>query len=225
MYYTAIDMFLEYFILHSMQCPNDRMDLSNYIYTVALLINHLLNAADLARALGVDGKTVASYLDLLVDLLLVRRLAPWHANAGKRLVKAPKVYIRDSGLVHALLGLGDAEALLGHPVAGASWEGFVIEALISAAPEGTVPSFYRTSAGAEIDLLLSQPGGRSWAVEVKRSLSPKPERGFHIACADLDPERKFVVYPGAETFPIGHGVDAIGLEALCAELSIASGRG
>lgn len=185
----------------------------------------LLNAADLARALGVDGKTVASYLDLLVDLLLVRRLAPWHANAGKRLVKAPKVYIRDSGLVHALLGLGDAEALLGHPVAGASWEGFVIEALISAAPEGTVPSFYRTSAGAEIDLLLSQPGGRSWAVEVKRSLSPKPEKGFHIACADLDPERKFVVYPGAETFPIGHGVDAIGLEALCAELSIASGRG
>jgi predicted AAA+ superfamily ATPase len=184
----------------------------------------LLNAAELARALGVDGKTVASYLDLLVDLLLVRRLAPWHANAGKRLVKSPKVYIRDSGLVHALLGLGDAEALLGHPIAGASWEGFVIEALIAAAPDGTVPSFYRTSAGAEIDLLLSLPGGRSWAVEVKRSLSPKPEKGFHIACADLHPERKFVVYPGTETFPVGHGVDAIGLERLCAEL-IAAGPG
>jgi predicted AAA+ superfamily ATPase len=97
----------------------------------------LLNAAALARALAVDGKTVASYLDLLVDLLLVRRLAPWHGNIRKRLVKSPKVYVRDSGLVHALLGLGDREAVLAHPVAGGSWEGLAIESLIAAAPNVT----------------------------------------------------------------------------------------
>ena len=97
----------------------------------------LLNAAALARALGVDGKTVAAYLDLLVDLLLVRRLPPWHGNVKKRLVKAPKVYVRDSGLAHALLGIGEREVLLGHPVAGASWEGLAIESLIAAAPGGT----------------------------------------------------------------------------------------
>ncbi len=112
----------------------------------------LLNAAALARALAVDGKTVASYLDLLVDLLLVRRLAPWHGNIRKRLVKSPKVYVRDSGLVHALLGIGDHEALLSHPVAGGSWEGLAIESLIAAAPAGSEAHFFRTAAGAEIDL-------------------------------------------------------------------------
>lgn len=179
----------------------------------------LLNAAEFARGLGVDGKTVASYLDLLVDLLLVRRLQPWHSNAGKRLVKSPKVYVRDSGLVHALLGIRDNEELLGHPVVGPSWEGFVIETLIEAAPEGTQPYFYRTSAGAEIDLLLALPGGKLWAVEVKRSLSPRPEKGFHIACADLDPERRLLVYPGDDSFPVGGGVTAVGLHQLAAELA------
>lgn len=126
----------------------------------------LLNAAALARALVVDGKTVARYLDLLVDLLLVRRLPPWQRNVGKRLVKSPKVYVRDSGLVHALLSISDHEALLAHPVAGASWEGLVIESLLAAAPTGTEASFYRTSAGAEIDLLLELPGqSKPWAIE------------------------------------------------------------
>jgi predicted AAA+ superfamily ATPase len=179
----------------------------------------LLNAAEFARGLGVDGKTVASYLDLLVDLLLVRRLPTWHSNAGKRLVKSPKVYIRDSGLVHALLGLRDQEAILGHPVAGGSWEGFVIETLIRRAPAGTSPFFYRTSAGAEIDLLLTLPSGKLWAIEVKRSLSPRPEKGFHLACADLRPDRKFVVYPGQERFPLPHDVQAISLGDLTADLA------
>lgn len=179
----------------------------------------LLNAAQFARGLGVDGKTVASYLDLLVDLLLVRRLQPWHANAGKRLVKSPKVYIRDSGIAHALLGIPDREGLLGHPVAGPSWEAFAIETLISTAPEGTDAAFYRTSAGAEIDLVLTLPGGRHWAVEVKRSLAPRPEKGFHIACGDIAPERRFVVYPGRETYPLGNGVEAIGLPSLAALLN------
>jgi predicted AAA+ superfamily ATPase len=174
----------------------------------------LLNAAALARGLGIHVRTVTGYLDLLVDLLLARRLAPWHANVGKRLVKSPKVYVRDSGLVHALLGLGDREALLGHPVAGTSWEGFVIENLLAAAPAAVQPFHYRTGGGAEIDLLLAWPDGRLWAVEVKRSLSARPTRGFHAALADLAPARAFVVHAGEDSFPLGEGIEALPLAAL-----------
>jgi len=178
----------------------------------------LLNAAEFARALGVDGKTVASYLDLLVDLLLVRRLEPWHANVGKRLVKSPRIYVRDSGIAHALLGLATREDVLGHPVAGASWEGFVIETLAAAAPAGTRSNFYRTAAGAEIDLVLTLPGQQFWAIEIKRSLAPNVEKGFHHACEDLDPRRRIVVYPGSERFPLGGGIEAIPLQELGREL-------
>jgi uncharacterized protein len=179
----------------------------------------LLNVAQLARNLGVDAKTAHHYIDLLCDLLLVRRLMPWHANVGKRLVKSPKVYVRDSGLVHALLGIESMDNLLSHPVVGASWEGFVLENLLACAPMGTHAHFYRTSGGAEVDLLLSLPSGELWALEVKRSLQPKVERGFHAACEDLKPARKLVVYPGIETFPMAHGVEATPLAALCATLS------
>jgi len=174
----------------------------------------LLNAADFARSLSVDGKTVASYLDLLVDLLLVRRLEPWHSNAGKRLVKSPRVYVRDSGLVHTLLGLETLDDILGHPVSGASWEGFVIETLHAVLPEGSRSNFYRTSAGAEVDLVLTLPGGRQWAIEIKRSLSPKVERGFHHACEDLQPDRRIVVYPGSETFPQPGDIEVLPLRSL-----------
>jgi predicted AAA+ superfamily ATPase len=180
----------------------------------------LLNAAALARALAVDGKTVASYLDLLVDLLLVRRLSPWHGNIRKRLVKSPKVYVRDSGLVHALLGIGDREMLLSHPVVGATWEGMAIESLIAAAPDGTEAHFFRTAAGAEIDLLLKLPGRRKpWAIEIKRGLAPKIERGFHLACDAVRPERRLVVYGGVERFPLAETVEAVSLGGLCEELS------
>lgn len=179
----------------------------------------LLNAAQLARGLGVDGKTVAGYLDLLVDLLLARRLPPWHRNVGKRLVKSPKILIRDSGLTHALLGLREKEDILGHPILGPSWESFVAETLIRAAPEGTTASFYRTAAGAEIDLLLELNGGRIWAIEIKRGLAPKIERGFHIACADLSPERRFVVYSGVERFALAAEVEAISLPDLAGLLA------
>jgi len=186
----------------------------------------LLNAAALARALGVDGKTVAAYLDLLVDLLLVRRLLPWHGNVRKRLVKSPKVYVRDSGLVHALLAVADREALFAHPVAGGSWEGLAIESLIAAAPNGTEPYFFRTAAGAEVDLLLKLPGRRKpWAIEVKRGLAPKLDRGFHLACEAVRPERRLVIYGGAERFPLAEGVEAIALDALCSELSAVSSAG
>lgn len=183
----------------------------------------LLNAAQLARNLSVSAKTIASYLDLLVDLLLVRRLPPWHANLGKRLVRSPKVYLRDSGVLHTLLGIEDKEALLSHPVLGASWEGHVIESLLASAPDGVQGHFYRTSAGAEIDLLLGWPDGRKWAVEIKRSLAPRPERGFHFACADLKPERRFIVYPGTESFAVGSDVEAVSLRELAQRVAAAGG--
>ena len=178
----------------------------------------LLNTAQFARNLGVDVKTASGYLDLLVDLLLVRRLPPWHANLGKRLVKSPKVYVRDSGLVHALLNIPDKETLLAHPVVGQSWECFVIENLLVCAANKAQGYFYRSSGGAEIDLLLSWPDGSLWAIEIKRSLNPKLERGFHAACADLAPTRKFVVYPGAERYRLAADIEAISLYELAAEL-------
>ena len=180
----------------------------------------LVNASVLARSLALDMRTVNRYLDLLVEMFLVRRLEPWHANLGKRLTKSPKLYVRDSGLLHALLGLPDEETLLGHPAVGASWEGFVLENLITAAGTNASAHFYRTSSGAEVDLLLNWPSGESWAIEVKRSLAPKVERGFHSACEDLQPTRKLVIYPGDEPFPLGHGVQAMPLTTLCHELAL-----
>ena len=179
----------------------------------------LSNAADLGRALGVDGKTVASYLDLLVDLMLVRRLEPWLANIGKRLVRSPRIYVRDTGILHALLGLGTMDDLLGHPVAGASWEGLVVETAHATMPDGTEAQFYRSGAGAEVDLVLTLPGGGCWAIEVKRSLAPKVERGFHHACEDLQPERRIVVYPGVEAFPLPNGIEVMSLRQFGQELS------
>jgi len=178
----------------------------------------LLNTAQFARNLGVDVKTAGSYLGLLVDLLLVRRLPPWHTNLGKRLVKSPKVYIRDSGLAHALLNVADKETLLAHPVLGASWQGFAIENLIANAGDMAQAHFYRSSSGAEIDLLLAWPDGRLWAIEIKRSLTPKPERGFHAACSDLAPERRFIVYPGDERYRLAEDIEAIPLPALAQAL-------
>ncbi len=179
----------------------------------------LLNASRLAAGLQITSPTVTRYVDLLSDLLLVRRLQPFHRNSGKRLVKSPKVYVRDSGLVHALLGLRTLNDVAGHPVAGASWESMVIESLLAAAPERTVASFYRTAAGAEIDLLLEIPGHGLWAIEMKRSLSARPEKGFHIACQDLQPDRRFVVNAGFDQYPIGSETMAVGLPGLAKMLT------
>jgi len=180
----------------------------------------VLNASRLASGLEVSAPTVTRYVDLLVDLLLVRRLQPLHANVGKRLVKSPKVYVRDSGLVHALLGIEDHPELAGHPVVGASWEGFVIENLLAVAPRRTLPGFYRTAAGAEIDLVLELPGERGlWAIEIKRGLSGLPTKGFHNALADLKPKRSFVVYAGDERYPIAKDIEVIGVRELAEELA------
>ena len=179
----------------------------------------LWNAAAYARSLAVDGKTAARYVDLLADLLLVRRLPPFHANVRKRLVKSPKAYVRDSGIVHTLLRLDSAEEVLGHPIAGASWEGFVVETLLRAAPERTRASFYRTATGVEVDLVLELPGNRTWAVEIKRGLAPAVGRGFRAALADVNPERAFLVHGGEDRYPKGEGVEAIGLKAMAEELA------
>lgn len=178
----------------------------------------LLNAAQLGRGLGVGGITVSRYLDLMVDLLLVRRLPPLLTNVGKRLVRSPKVYVRDSGVLHALLGLPDKDALLGHPVAGPSWEGAVIENLLAIIGPWAQASFYRTSGGAEIDLVIQWPSGATWAVEIKRSLAPTVERGFHSALADLKPERALIVYPGEERRRTSSAVEVIGLSELCEQV-------
>jgi hypothetical protein len=180
----------------------------------------LLNASRLASGLSVSAPTVTNYVSLLVDLLLVRRLPPHHANVGKRLVKSPKTYVRDSGLVHALLGIESLDELLGHPVAGASWEGFVIESLLASAPERAQAGFYRTAAGAEVDLVLEFGGKQGlWAIEIKRGLAAKPERGFHHALEDLRPSKAFVVYSGSDRYPLGADIEAISVRELAKELA------
>lgn len=168
----------------------------------------------LASSLGVSSPAVARYIDLLVDLQLVRRLGSWSANMGKRLVKAPRLYVRDSGLVHALLGLRDLNDLAGHPVCGPSYEGFCIENILAAAGPIYTAYAYRTHAGAEIDLLLAKAGQPYMAIEVKRSTAPALSKGFDVACDDLGLTRRYVVYPGAELFPMRYGATAIDLQSL-----------
>ncbi|HWZ51360.1 MAG TPA: DUF4143 domain-containing protein [Granulicella sp.] len=179
----------------------------------------MLNGAQLAAGLGISGQTVARYLDVMVDLLLVRRLQPWTTNAGKRLVRSPKVYVRDSGLLHTLLGIRDQETLLGHPVVGASWEGMLIENILSSVPATTRAWFYRTAVGAEIDLVLETTPNERWAIEIKRSLGdPKPSRGFYIGCEDIKAVRQIVLYPGDDTFKLDAKTDVMPLRTLLSEL-------
>ena len=179
----------------------------------------LLNTSKLASGLSISARTVTGYIDLLADLLLVRRLRPFYSNVRKRLVKSPKIYVRDSGIVHALLGIADYNSLAGHPVVGPSWEGFAIENLLSVAPAGTMASFYRTSAGAEVDLVLELPGSRGpWAIEIKRGLSGALGRGFRNAVEDIRPERSFVLTAGADRYPVAENVEAIGLREMASVL-------
>lgn len=177
-----------------------------------------LNAAQFAKSLEVSGVTVGRYLDLMVDLLLVRQLKPWTYNVGKRLVRSPKVYVRDSGITHALLNIPTVNDLLGHPVVGGSWEGFVIENILSVLPSGVQPYFYRTPGGAELDLVLEFGVSERWGVEIKRSSSPSLSKGFHIACDDIKAARKYVVYSGQDSFSMGQDVRAISLNGLMEEV-------
>jgi predicted AAA+ superfamily ATPase len=179
----------------------------------------ILNASRLGAGLSVSAPTITKYIDLLVDLLLVRRLNPFHANIGKRLVKSPKIYIRDSGLTHALLGIETHNDLAGHPVVGASFEGFIIENILAVVPNRTKVSFYRTIAGGEIDLLLELPNNHGlWAIEIKRGLAARPTKGFYNAIEDLKPDKSFVVYSGGDRYPINAAVEAIGVYELASIL-------
>jgi hypothetical protein len=168
----------------------------------------LLDQSRLASALAVSGQTVGRYIDLLCDLMLVRRLPSWSGNVGKRLVRSPKVYVRDSGILHALLGLQSLDTVLGHPVAGSSWEGFVIDQLIAAAPQAQA-SFYRTSHGAEVDLVIEFGSGKTWVIEIKRSSAPTVSKGFYLAAADLRAARKLLVAAVDNPFPMRDGVEVM----------------
>jgi predicted AAA+ superfamily ATPase len=170
------------------------------------------NAAEPARALGVNTSTTSRHLDLLTDALMVRQLQPWHANLGKRQVKSPKVYVRDSGLLHQLLGVGSEKALLSHPKLGASWEGFVIEQVLASEPHDEA-WFWATYQGAEIDLLLRR-GDRLFGVECKRADAPRLTPSIRVALEDLGLERVAVVYPGAQRYALAERVEAVPLVSL-----------
>ena len=177
-----------------------------------------VNVAKLAGGLDVSAHTAKRYIELLEDLLLVRTLRPWAGNIKKRLVKAPKVYIRDSGIAHALLNLTTRDDVLGHPVVGASWEGFALENILSVMPDGATSWFYRTAAGAEIDLVIEQRLHQRIAIEIKRSLAPSVSKGFHLGCEDIKAKHRYIVYPGAEQYPISNGVIVMPLVDMMTEL-------
>jgi hypothetical protein len=178
---------------------------------LAHLQGETINCSKLAANLEVDAKTVSHYIDILTQLLLIRRLEPWHVNVKKRLIKSPRFYIRDSGIQHRLLGIDHYNSLLSNPVLGKSWEGFVIENIHSVLPRRAETYFYRTAAGAEIDLVVKMPSSEIWAIEIKHGIAPKLNKNFYQTCEDVQATRKYVVYGGDDLFPIANGVTVISL--------------
>jgi len=196
------------------------MALQRFWTMVAHYHAQLWKATEPARALGVSESTTRRYLDLLSDALMVRQLQPWHANLSKRQVKAPKIYVRDTGLLHQLLGIRTAKELLSHPKAGASWEGFVLEQVL-ALEEHDEAYFWATHQGAEIDLLLRREG-RLFGVECKRTDTPRLTPSIRIALADLALERVAIIYPGVQRYQLAARVEAVPLETLAAGGSLFS---
>lgn len=173
-----------------------------------------LDLTKLSGSLAISTTTVRNYLDTLTDLFLVRQLKPWHGNTKKRMVKTPKVYVRDSGILHALVGIKDYNDLSGHPIYGMSWEGFVIEQILQRMPYRTEATYYGSSAGAEIDLILETPDKGVYAIEIKRTVSPKISKGFRLACEEIKPDKRFYVIPTEQSFPMDKETTAIGVEEL-----------
>jgi len=208
--------FIRHFLntdLPGLGVPVDAQTMGRFWRMIAHLHGQLFNASAVANSLGVSAPTARRWLDHLVDALVVRRLEPCHGNLGKRLVKSPKVYVRDSGLLHSLLGVRGVGDLLGHPATGASWEGFVIEQICAQLQDSAQVSFYRTAAGAELDLVI-EVGGRRFGVEVKFSSAPTVTKGFWNACEDLGLQRAFVVAPVRSGFPLATNVDVVSPAAL-----------
>lgn len=189
---------------------------------LAHLQGETIHYSKIASNLEMDSKSVAYYIEILTDLLLVRRLEPWHANVKKRLVKSPRFYVRDSGLLHRLLGIANYDALLSNPVLGKSWEGFVIESIHSVLPRQAATYFYRTAAGAEIDLVIQMPSSEIWAVEIKHGRAPKLGKHYRSICNDVGACRRFIVYGGEDTFPLSADVSMISLSELMQQIIAAS---
>jgi predicted AAA+ superfamily ATPase len=185
---------------------------------LAHLQGETVNYSKLASNLEVDAKTVTNYIDILTDLLLVRRLEPWHTNVKKRLVKSPRYYVRDSGILHRLLGINSYDALLSNPVLGKSWEGFVVENIHSVLPSRAETCFYRTAAGAEIDLVITMPSSETWAVEIKHGVAPKLGKHYSQTCDDAGAVHKYILYGGDDEFPVGNDVKIISLAGLMEKL-------
>lgn len=177
-----------------------------------------INYSKIGANLEMDNKSVSHYIEILTDLLLIRRLNPWHKNVKKRLVKSPRFYVRDSGLQHRLLDIHSHDDLLSNPVLGKSWEGFVIENIHSVLPRRAETYFYRTAAGAEIDLVIQMPSSEVWAVEIKYGTAPRLGKHYSATCDDVGAHRKYIVYGGQDDFPIGEDVSMISLPKLMQEI-------
>ena len=186
---------------------------------LAHLQGETVNVSKLASNLEVQRSAINHYIDILVDLLLVRRLQPWHANVIKRLVKSPRYYIRDSGIQHRLLGINNDDALLSNPILGKSWEGFVIENIHSVLPRRSETYFYHTAAGAEIDLVVKLPTAEVWAIEIKYGIAPKLGKHYSRICDDVGAAKKYIVYGGDDEFSVGDDVTVIALPKLMRRLA------
>ena len=215
--HDLISTYLERDILQmGFNVPADR--LRRLWAMLAHLQGETVNVSTLATNLEVQRATVNHYLDILTDLLLVRKLQPYHANVKKRLVKSPRYYIRDTGIQNCLLGIENHDALLSNPILGKSWEAFIIENIHSVLPKRAETYFYRTQAGAEIDLIIKFPTGDIWAIEIKYGQSPKISKHFHTTCQDIEATQKYIIYGGNDTFPIRNGVVITGIKAFMERL-------
>lgn len=185
---------------------------------LAHLQGETVNYSKLASNLEVNAKTVSNYIDILTDLLLVRRLEPWHENVKKRLVKSPRCYIRDSGILHRLLGIDSYDELLSNPVLGKSWEGFAVGNILSVLPNRAETCFYRTTGGAEVDLVIKMPSSDIWAIEIKHGVAPKLGKHYSKTCDDIGATHKYILYGGEDEFPVGKDVKVISLSKLMGRL-------
>lgn len=192
----------------------DVSKLKKCLMMIAHQNGQLMNLENMARSVGVTSTTISRYLDFLEYAYIIRRLMPWHKNVKKRLVKSPKVYIRDSGLLHALMNISDEKSLFEHPVAGGSWEGFVIQQLMAVKPKNTPMYFYRTHQGAEADLLFAKNDKPEFCIDIKLSTAPKVTRGFINVIEDNETKRNYLINPGTDQYPVHERIDVLGLDAL-----------